>query len=161
MKNFPALSSAVSVQSTSSFPPEQLKQLKQENRQLRQEIDKLKEANATNQQPSSSALNLSDENIPLTMTRTNTNSSSNATASVVDPNKLNQRLKEIFREKINTLRHGIYLLTGYQVELSSTESLPRFKLKSVYAENVDDFLLFQVNNHHDPRSALISQLMCL
>lgn len=140
MKNFPALSSATSVQAT-TFPPEQLRALKQENRQLRQEVEKLREAAANPSSSANSALNLSDENIPA-MTRSNTNTSS---TSVVDPNKLNQRLKEIFKEKINTLRHGIYLLTGYQVELSSTETLPRFKLKNVYAENADDFLLFQMD----------------
>lgn len=114
MKNFPALSSATSVQAT-TFPPEQLRALKQENRQLRQEVEKLREAAANPSSSANSALNLSDENIPA-MTRSNTNTSS---TSVVDPNKLNQRLKEIFKEKINTLRHGIYLLTGYQVSRQS------------------------------------------
>lgn len=35
--------------------------------------------------------------------------------STVDPNKMNQRLKEIFKEKISTFREAVYLLTGFKV----------------------------------------------
>jgi hypothetical protein len=37
----------------------------------------------------------------------------------VDPNKMNQRLKEIFKEKIATFREAVYLLMGYKVLLCS------------------------------------------
>ncbi len=48
----------------------------------------------------------------------NTASSSTTATSVVDPNKLNQRLKEMFREKITAFREAVYLLTGFKVHLS-------------------------------------------
>lgn len=33
-----------------------------------------------------------------------------------DSNKLNLRLKEIFKERINSFREGVYLLTGFKVK---------------------------------------------
>jgi hypothetical protein len=36
-------------------------------------------------------------------------------SGIVDPNKMNQRLKEIFREKISTFREAVYMLTGFRV----------------------------------------------
>jgi hypothetical protein len=53
----------------------------------------------------------------------NTASSSTAVASVVDPNKLNQRLKEMFREKITAFREAVYLLTGFKVYLPFSSPL--------------------------------------
>ena len=38
-----------------------------------------------------------------------------STASVVDSQKLNARLKEMFRERINSYREAVYLLFGYKV----------------------------------------------
>ena len=35
--------------------------------------------------------------------------------SVADSNKLNQRLKEMFKERIKSFREAVYLLTGYKV----------------------------------------------
>jgi len=70
-----------------------------------------------------------------------------STASVVDSQKLNARLKEMFRERINSYREAVYLLFGYKVELYSADSVPgghpQLKLKSLYAENPDDSLIFQ------------------
>ncbi len=43
------------------------------------------------------------------------NRSQGITTGVVDPNKMNQRLKEIFKEKISTFREAVYLLTGFKV----------------------------------------------
>jgi hypothetical protein len=104
----PAFSSSTMV--TSSLPIEQCKQLKEENKQLKLELQQLKDSNQMK-------LNLSDEIIPQSSSSTSNvpSSSSSSSTSVVDPNKLNQRLKEIFREKITTFRNAVYLLTGYHV----------------------------------------------
>ncbi len=64
-----------------------------------------------------------------------------------DSKKLNQRLKEMFRERITTFREAVYLLTGYKIDLYSADSssggYPKLKLRSMYAENPEDALLFQ------------------
>lgn len=70
-----------------------------------------------------------------------------------DTNKLNQRLKEMFKERITSFREAVYLLTGYKVDLYTTdapgdnntvEESRRLRLRSMYAESPDDSLLFQV-----------------
>jgi len=49
-------------------------------------------------------------------TNGNSQNNNNNTAAAVDPNKLNQRLKEMFKEKISMLREAVYLLTGFKVK---------------------------------------------
>ena len=41
----------------------------------------------------------------------------NSNSSGTDSNKLNQRLKEMFKERITSFREAVYLLTGYKVLL--------------------------------------------
>jgi mitotic spindle assembly checkpoint protein MAD1 len=65
-----------------------------------------------------------------------------------DSSKLNQRLKEMFRERITCFREAVYLLTGYKIDLHSPDGTvgaahPRLKLRSMYAEDPEDALLFQ------------------
>jgi hypothetical protein len=75
------------------------------------------------------------------------------TASIADAAKMNQRLKEMFKERITAFREAVYLLTGYKIDLYSAEpstsggsgSLPRLRLRSMYSEKADDCLLFQVS----------------
>lgn len=38
-----------------------------------------------------------------------------SSSSSADSNKLNMRLKEMFKERITSFREGVYLLTGYKV----------------------------------------------
>ncbi|KAI3352507.1 hypothetical protein L3Q82_005459 [Scortum barcoo] len=52
----------------------------------------------------------------------------------------NQRLKEVFQRKIQEFRTVCYVLTGYQIDIT-TES--QYRLSSVYAEHMDDSLLFK------------------
>lgn len=52
----------------------------------------------------------------------------------------NQRLKEVFQRKIQEFRTVCYLLTGYQIDIT-TEN--QYRLSSVYAEHMDDSLLFK------------------
>jgi mitotic spindle assembly checkpoint protein MAD1 len=65
-----------------------------------------------------------------------------------DSSKLNQRLKEMFRERITCFREAVYLLTGYKIDLYSASSNEgghtRLRLRSMYAEDPDDSLVFQV-----------------
>ena len=64
-----------------------------------------------------------------------------------DSSKMNQRLKEMFKERITCFREAVYLLTGYKIDLYSADAVsgghPRLRLRSMYAENPEDSLLFQ------------------
>uniref|UniRef100_A0AAZ3Q1Z7 Mitotic spindle assembly checkpoint protein MAD1 n=1 Tax=Oncorhynchus tshawytscha TaxID=74940 RepID=A0AAZ3Q1Z7_ONCTS len=53
----------------------------------------------------------------------------------------NQRLKEVFQRKIQEFRTVCYVLTGYQIDIT-TEN--QYRLTSVYAEHMDDSLLFKM-----------------
>ncbi|KAI1896161.1 hypothetical protein AGOR_G00091960 [Albula goreensis] len=53
----------------------------------------------------------------------------------------NQRLKEVFQKKIQEFRTVCYVLTGYQIDIT-TEN--QYRLTSVYAEHMEDSLLFKV-----------------
>jgi chromosome segregation ATPase len=64
--------------------------------------------------------------------------------SDVDPNKLHQRLKESFKEQIGRFREGVYLMTGFKIDmLPGTDDRPKFKVRSVFAEQEEDHLMFQ------------------
>eukprot|EP01035_Chromulina_nebulosa_P020547 gene20547-26648_t len=64
-----------------------------------------------------------------------------------DSNKLNLRLKEMFKDRITSFREAVYLLTGYKIDLYSAEegtnNLRRLRLRSMYAESPEDSLMFQ------------------
>jgi mitotic spindle assembly checkpoint protein MAD1 len=60
----------------------------------------------------------------------------------VDPNKLHQRLKESFKEQINMFREGVYLITGYKIDMIHTHNGSSFRVRSVYAEREEDYLEF-------------------
>lgn len=62
-----------------------------------------------------------------------------------DSSKLNQRLKEMFKERIASFREAVYLLTGYKIDLiaATNGGYARLRLRSMYAEDPDDSLLFQ------------------
>eukprot|EP00533_Pseudo-nitzschia_delicatissima_P008031 CAMPEP_0116102320 /NCGR_PEP_ID=MMETSP0327-20121206/13283_1 /TAXON_ID=44447 /ORGANISM="Pseudo-nitzschia delicatissima, Strain B596" /LENGTH=630 /DNA_ID=CAMNT_0003594345 /DNA_START=88 /DNA_END=1980 /DNA_ORIENTATION=+ len=63
--------------------------------------------------------------------------------SDVDPNKLHQRLKQSFKEQISRFREGVYLMTGYKVDMIPENDRYKFKVRSVFAERERDYLLFQ------------------
>lgn len=52
----------------------------------------------------------------------------------------NQRLKEVFQRKIQEFRTVCYVLTGYQIDIT-TEN--QYRLTSVYSEHMEDSLLFK------------------
>jgi len=62
--------------------------------------------------------------------------------SVLDAQKVTKRLKESFRHQIGTFREGVYLLTGYKVDMITDTDRPRFIVRSMYAENETDVLEF-------------------
>ncbi|CAM9443791.1 unnamed protein product [Phaeothamnion confervicola] len=77
----------------------------------------------------------------------------------VDQDKLNQRLKAMFRERIQCYRESVYLLTGFKVDITTDGGdgfggngaggrvpPPQLKLRSMYAESADDYLLFEAAN---------------
>uniref|UniRef100_A0A672Z452 Mitotic spindle assembly checkpoint protein MAD1 n=1 Tax=Sphaeramia orbicularis TaxID=375764 RepID=A0A672Z452_9TELE len=57
----------------------------------------------------------------------------------------NQRLKEVFQKKIQEFRTVCYVLTGYQIDITTTN---QYRLTSVYAEHMDDSLLFKKGSMH-------------
>lgn len=65
------------------------------------------------------------------------------TPTDVDPNKLHQRLKQSFKEQIGRFREGVYLLTGYKIDMIPDVNRPRFKVRSMFAELEDDHLMFK------------------
>jgi hypothetical protein len=73
-------------------------------------------------------------------------SASSASSKLVnapDPDKLNQRLKQNFKEQIAVFREGVYLMTGYKVDMLPGADQPTFRVRSMYAEREEDHLLFQ------------------
>jgi Mitotic checkpoint protein len=85
------------------------------------------------------------------------------TPGLPNPEKLIQRLKENFKEQIAFFREGVYMITGYKVEmLPNNSDRPVFRLRSVFAENEDDQLLIQwskdiqKNRNIDPTNSATS-----
>ena len=62
-----------------------------------------------------------------------------------DPDKLNQRLKQNFKEQIALFREGVYLMTGYKVDMlhGNPQERPTFRVRSMYAEREEDHLLLK------------------
>jgi hypothetical protein len=73
--------------------------------------------------------------------------------SEVDPQKLHQRLKQSFKEQIALFREGVYLMTGYKVDMLPGEK-PMFRVRSVYAEQEQDHLMFLCQKSGDEVTSL-------
>jgi hypothetical protein len=84
--------------------------LKEENRRLKEAIIRA-DSNLSIAGPSGD-----NDNGNVSMTLNTSTVASKSTA--VDAEKLNNRLKAMFREKIACFREAVYLLTGYKVRLS-------------------------------------------
>jgi mitotic spindle assembly checkpoint protein MAD1 len=67
--------------------------------------------------------------------------------ALANPDKLNQRLKETFKEQIAIFREAVYLMTGFKVDMLTTMDRPTFRLRSVFAEQEEDQLLLQWPKH--------------
>jgi Mitotic checkpoint protein len=71
------------------------------------------------------------------------NSASKSSTISVDAEKLNKRLKENFKEQIALFREGVYLMTGFKVDMLPGTDRPTFRVRSVYAEREEDHLLLK------------------
>ena len=66
--------------------------------------------------------------------------------SAVDVQKLHSRLKEQFRNQIALFRQGVYLITGFKIDMSLGEGDTQiFTVRSVYGERENDHLVFAWN----------------
>jgi len=63
--------------------------------------------------------------------------------SEVDPDKLHQRLKESFKEQIGLFREGVYLMTGYKIDMLPGVDRPTFRVRSMYASREEDHLMLK------------------
>jgi hypothetical protein len=72
-------------------------------------------------------------------------------AASADSNKLNQRLKEMFKERITSFREAVYLLTGYKVDLYAADTTlgghARLRLRSGLGLGLE--LEVRVKNIHE------------
>jgi chromosome segregation ATPase len=78
------------------------------------------------------------------------------TLATLDAQKLNKRLKESFKEQIGLFREGVYLITGFKVDMITTDDRPRFKVRSMYAEQEGDYLEFIWPKTEDRSQAVTS-----
>lgn len=60
-----------------------------------------------------------------------------------DPDKLNQRLKKNFKEQISLFREGVYLMTGFKIDMLPGTDRPTFRVRSVFAEREEDHLMLK------------------
>eukprot|EP01039_Chlorochromonas_danica_P008499 gene8499-9369_t len=140
----------------STLPWEVVQRLKKENKALSARVEQSSFITTTSSQedvvgnPASANSNnmsvMNDMNVSYMQNTTFTGGSSSGQQ---DHAKLNQRLKEMFKEKISTFREAVYLLTGFKVDMLSSGgsddgSLPRLRLRSMYAEQPEDCLMFQL-----------------
>ena len=66
-----------------------------------------------------------------------------ARAEGIDKDKVNQRLKEMFKERIQSFREAVYLLTGFRIDMTNDRDSPQLRLRSMYADSEEDHILFQ------------------
>ncbi|CAM9249278.1 unnamed protein product, partial [Ascophyllum nodosum] len=60
-----------------------------------------------------------------------------------DVKKFTARLQETYKERINFYRESVYLLTGYRIDMLKDPTRQVLRLRSMYAANESDVLLFQ------------------
>jgi len=170
----PANSSAIaSSTSTSSLPPVALKAAKAEIRRLKECISAATSSHNSYADSGGSGGGGADESmlnqsiLDTTSTTPHTGGGgggsqpvgsskvSRGLASVgADSVKLNLRLKEMFRERITLFREAVYLLSGFKVDLifeneaGQGKTHPKLRLRSMYADNPDDSLLFSWDGKH-------------
>lgn len=140
--------SSSSSNRNSTIPIERLKQLRQENKDLKNSLNEL----APSRPAAGTVRTAGLGGFGLELDATSSDSMLNAAAgssssSSADSNKLNQRLKEMFKERITSFREAVYLLTGYKVDLYNVDIANgghrRLRLRSMFAESPEDDLLFQ------------------
>lgn len=63
--------------------------------------------------------------------------------SEVNPDKLHKRLKESFKEQIGLFREGVYLMTGYKIDMLPGVDRPTFRVRSMYAAREEDHVMLK------------------
>jgi mitotic spindle assembly checkpoint protein MAD1 len=107
------------------------------------EIDALRKAlQEKSEESSSGTLSGSSGSAAKTPLPGRSSPSAGSDQSVLDAQKLHRRLKESFREQIGKFREGVYLLTGFKIDMMADSTPLRFKVRSLYAEREEDHLMF-------------------
>lgn len=115
---------------------EELEKLRKENETLRRRLQILEEGGGGSQEEVSPGLNkLTPEGAPSVMKQVE-----DFKAQLSSAEMKNQRLKEVFKKKIQEFREACYALTGYKVDVIRDN---QYRLQSMYAERSADDLLFE------------------
>ncbi|KAM7447552.1 Mitotic spindle assembly checkpoint protein MAD1 [Porites harrisoni] len=115
---------------------EELEKLRKENEALRRKLQILEEGGGSSQEEVSPGLNkLTPEGAPSVMKQVE-----DFKAQLSSAEMKNQRLKEVFKKKIQEFREACYALTGYKVDVIRDN---QYRLQSMYAERSADDLLFE------------------
>lgn len=142
----PTTAAGLRLSTASTVPMEKMKALQAENKQLNESIANLQAGSAV---AVAGVENISADHSMVSGIHAATSAPGSGAAASTDSSKLNMRLKEMFRERITSFREAVYLLTGFKVDLLFTNeaggggTLPRLRLRSMYAESPEDSLLFQ------------------
>ncbi|XP_015762515.1 PREDICTED: mitotic spindle assembly checkpoint protein MAD1-like [Acropora digitifera] len=115
---------------------EELERLRKENELLRKRLQLLEEAGGSAVQDLNPGVSdFSPENAPSVVKQVE-----DFKAQVASAEMKNQRLKEVFKKKIQEFREACYALTGYKVDVTRDN---QYRLQSMYAERSTDDLLFE------------------
>lgn len=115
---------------------EELEKLKKENECLRRKL-KLLEEGGSSSNDTSLLSKLSPETAPSVVRQVE-----DFKAQLSSAEMKNQRLKEVFKKKIQEFREACYALTGYKIDVIRDN---QYRLQSMYAERSSDDLLFESN----------------
>ncbi|KAL3783154.1 hypothetical protein ACHAW5_002178 [Stephanodiscus triporus] len=86
---------------------------------------------------------------PFNKIRGSLDSATSRDSSNVDAQKLHARLKEQFRNQIALFRQGVYLITGFKIDMSQSQGggsesdCQIFTVRSIYGANEGDHLMFK------------------
>lgn len=83
------------------------------------------------------------EEISVLQRQVEASKSDRSSKAVADPEKLNKRLKENFKEQISVFREGVYLMTGFKVDMLPGTDRPTFRVRSVFSDQESDQLLLK------------------
>ena len=67
-------------------------------------------------------------------------------SKVGDLERLNNRLREVFRAKSQEFRNAVVLLFGYEVEMVEEKT---YKLTSLYADKEEEYLMFEMSDENE------------
>lgn len=121
---------------------EEVEKLRKENEMLRKRLQYLEEAGGCGLEDlSPGGSNLSPDNTPSVVKQVE-----DFKAQLASAEMKNQRLKEVFKKKIQEFREACYALTGFKVDVTRDN---QYRLQSMYAERSTDDLLFESSSKGD------------